>query len=404
MPKSALEKFLICLLTEHSVFQFGDEFFRSCEGLCMGNKLSSLIANIYVDSIERKVIDKYIEKGIVKKYVRYADDSLIVVRKRNFQKIIQEFNGFDSNLQWTYEEQIDGKFKFLDTTVVYKNNIISLEHHQKDSLKVALDYKLAIAPKEQKWSVLCNEVHRARNSTTTDQAFNTALEHVRKKFSANNFPPKLIEEKINTLKTRNFEKSPYRLEQAEKRKKLDKNDQFTLTIPYVSPRCSKVASDIKKTIKKFIPSFEFNVAFSLIRLDSAVAPFRKPIVDKLDQANLVYKFTCDCSALYVGETSQILYQRILQHRTHSDSTIYDHIQTCPQYLNALRDNVKKKNPTNDEKRKFFVNHFQILERNLIYATDRKCAEAIHINLKKPILNRQVKHRRCVFFCVCPSQT
>ena len=75
----------------------------------------------------------------------------------------------------------------------------------------------------------------------------------------NNFPPKIIEEKINALKERNFEKSPYRIEQAKKRKNLAKNDQFTLSIPFVSPRCSKIAIDIKKTIREFIPNFEFNV-------------------------------------------------------------------------------------------------------------------------------------------------
>ena len=131
-------------------------------------------------------------------------------------------------------------------------------------------------------------------------------------------------------------------------------------------------------VKKFLPNFGFNIAFSLIRLDSAVAPFRKPNLDKIDQANLIYQFTCDCLSSYVGETSQILYQRILQHRTHNDSTIHDHIQSCPQYLEALRDNVKKKNPNNDQRRQFFVNHFKILERNLVYSTDRKCAEAVHI--------------------------
>ena len=135
-----------------------------------------------------------------------------------------------------------------------------------------------------------------------------------------------------------------------------------------------------------------------------MAQFRKPAVNILDQYNLVYKFTCDCLSSYVVETSQILYQRILHHRTHNDSTIIDHIKTCPEYLEALRDNVKKKNPTNNEQREFFIKHFKILERNLVYSTDRKCAEAIHINMKKPILNRQVKHRRCIFFCVCPSQT
>ena len=35
---------------------------------------------------------------------------------------------------------------------------------------------------------------------------------------------------------------------------------------------------------------------------------------------------------------------------------------------ADSDNVKKKNPTNNEKRQFFVNHFQIVERNLVFTT------------------------------------
>ena len=65
----------------------------------------------------------------MKKYIRYADDSIIVLRKRHFRKILDEFNQYDPNLKWIFEEQVDGKF--LDTIVLFKDNTISLEHHQK---------------------------------------------------------------------------------------------------------------------------------------------------------------------------------------------------------------------------------------------------------------------------------
>ena len=77
----------------------------------------------------------------------------------------------------------------------------------------------------------------------------------------------------------------------------------------------------------------------------------------------------------MGETSQILYQRIL-HQTYNDSTIHDHIQSCPQHLEASSDSVKRKTLNNDQKRQFFVHQIKILE-SCVLNEQEMCSSGPH---------------------------
>ena len=51
--------------------------------------------------------------------------------------------------------------------------------------------------------------------------------------------------------------------------------------------------------------------------------------------------------------------------------------------------------------KFLQQHFKVLEPNIWNRNERKIAEAIHITLNLPELNRQVSHRKTKFLCSCP---
>ena len=48
--------------------------------------------------------------------------------------------------------------------------------------------------------------------------------------------------------------------------------------------------------------------------------------------DLIYDYLCPCEATYIGETQQLLHERILQHRRNKDGVLHLHIKVCPKYI------------------------------------------------------------------------
>ena len=88
-----------------------------------------------------------------------------------------------------------------------------------------------------------------------------------------------------------------------------------------------------------------------------------------------YHFTCTgCKACYIGETKRHLNTRIEQHLgKDKKSHIYSHLQENPQWQEKVN-----------------FDCFEIIDRAFSYFR-LQIKEAMHINWKKPELNKQVKH-------------
>ena len=218
------------------------------------------------------------------------------------------------------------------------DNKLSLGHFEKpDDEKISLDYKHSVAPLSFKNSVLYGAIHRARNACCSEFEFKKAFTNAREKFRANNFPRKVIDEKIADLVSRNFEQSEYRRLQNEKQKKLDNTNSCILTLPYTSFKCSKIAKQIIRTVKKFLPEYDIRIVFSTIRLNFSILPTIKPTKPTLETTNSIYSFLCPCDSEYIGESNKSLKSRISEHKTPSrKSSAQDHISICQEYKSSLR--------------------------------------------------------------------
>ena len=115
-------------------------------------------------------------------------------------------------------------------------------------------------------------------------------------------------------------------------------------------------------------------------------PLLKPQLDQYKKAGIVYRFTCPCGAVYIGETARELDIRIREHNQKSrNSEIYLHTTNCETYQNSL--------PTTTTKIKstfhfHFRTFFTIIRGNLFNYFERICTESIYIILENPSINRQ----------------
>ena len=111
---------------------------------------------------------------------------------------------------------------------------------------------------------------------------------------------------------------------------------------------------------------------------------------------------CPCEATYIGETQQLLHERILQHRRNKTGVLHLHIKTCTKYIETFENkySVVPDNAPKSIQRMFFEGHFSILEKNLHFKNLRKTFEGLLITLRKPSLNIQTPHKCMTLICVC----
>ena len=74
-------------------------------------------------------------------------------------------------------------------------------YQKKSKSNVVMNYKKTVAPLKYKISCLVGEIHRCRNTNSTDKNLENSLKQLKTKFESNNYPSKLINEKKNFQKT-----------------------------------------------------------------------------------------------------------------------------------------------------------------------------------------------------------
>ena len=77
--------------------------YEQIEGVNMGGSLGPVLANIIMTEFEKVVVENLIKTSIVKLYARYVDDTLLVIKRKDIDFIIQKFNSFDKRLKFTID-------------------------------------------------------------------------------------------------------------------------------------------------------------------------------------------------------------------------------------------------------------------------------------------------------------
>ena len=77
--------------------------YEQLDGVSMGGSLGPVLANIIMTECENVIVDKLTEDGIIKFYIRYVDDTLLVIKRTDISCVLNKFNNFDDNLKFTID-------------------------------------------------------------------------------------------------------------------------------------------------------------------------------------------------------------------------------------------------------------------------------------------------------------
>ena len=283
---------LIKLIGENSVFTFNGKIYKQIFGLSMGNSLSPVLANLYMEFFEMKILRKIKSANIY--WLRYMDDVLCFFPKNlNLNLFFEQLNNLSNCIKFTREREQNGQIAFLDVRLLRIDDCIKFDVYRKPQNICSYIHYFSNHEYGVKTSVFMGMFSRAFSICSMD-----FLElEIRKIYSIGmnlKYPLEFLEKCKNKV-LKNLDSHSVELE-----KTLEFGN--VITLPY-HPTFRNLKFNLKKLNIKLIFTYEEKIKSKLIS--------NKPL-DK--RQNGVYSIVCkNCNKIYYGHTGQGLQKRVGQH-------------------------------------------------------------------------------------------
>ena len=96
LTKRTLRK-LILGTCQKTPFSFNGKMYEQTDFVSMGGSLGAVLDNIIMTECEKVIVNQLTENNIVKFYITYVDDTLLALRKKDIDIVLNKFNSFNKN-------------------------------------------------------------------------------------------------------------------------------------------------------------------------------------------------------------------------------------------------------------------------------------------------------------------
>lgn len=291
--RTPLEADDVCRLLDfclrNTYFSFNGSFYKQVFGTAMGASVSVSCANIALEALEEEALATF--QPAPKLFLRYVDDCFSIIRREDVVPFLEHLNSFQSTIEFTVEEEVNGRLAFLDVDVARTASGLSTSVYRKPTHTGKYLHFDSAHPIGQKRSVATSLFNRAYRLCSTSDARRAELKRVTQDLIGNGYPSRFIK--------------------TEERRAADPSARATTTkkrasLPYargVSESLSRIFQDYEVKVCH-IPSSKLKQ--QLVRVKDRLEKERYP--------GVVYKIPCqDCQASYIGETGNFK-RRLQQHR------------------------------------------------------------------------------------------
>ena len=336
----------LCLNTTY--FHFGGNFYEQVEGAAMGSPLSPVVANIYMQDFESRVLVTALLKPSL--WLRYVDDTFVMWNygDSELQNFLKHLNGQHDDIRFTMEREEDGTIPFLDVHVKRDGDKLTTSVYRKPThTDRYLNYDSHHHPKVKSGIVDCLS-HRAKRICKKGSALSDELKHVHNALMANGYPR-------HALKRR--------------RKKRRRDGPGTgrpkarMFLPYIKGLSERIGRMCRPLVIHTTFTSRNTLRKSLTKV--------KGRPGMLDVKGVVYSIPCaDCPATYIGETGRTLKVRMAEHKRAVKSK--DPLNGIAVHVQKTAHNINWQEA-------------RILARENIWGK-RRVLEALEIQQRRPMMN------------------
>ncbi|UYV76593.1 hypothetical protein LAZ67_14001351 [Cordylochernes scorpioides] len=270
-------------------------YFKQVKGLPMGNSVSSALANIYMDKIDKIIADTAQLQVIIWK--RYIDD-ILCITKVDLSTILNFLNNLKPFLKFTFEIEENNSLPFLDIQLTRNQDRIETRIYRKPTHTGSYLNFNSFGPIHHKISVVKTLSKRLITHFSTNNN-DTKKERTKvfQELLSNNYPKPFIKKHF------------YRPRISTTNNRQTSSQNIFCSLPY-SYGCERIARKLKY--------YNITTRFqSISNLNNILRhPDTKKITEPNNRTNVIYKIPCkSCQAVYIGETGKPLTERINQHKS-----------------------------------------------------------------------------------------
>ena len=134
-PRSSLNPDQICLLLDlclsTTYFTYIGDLYRQKHGCAMGSLVSPIVANLYMEEVEKKGTNP-IQGVTLTRWLRYVDDTWVTIKIQEVQIFTDLINAVDPNIKFSREDTKDNQLAFPDYEVIIgSNSSLGIEIYRK---------------------------------------------------------------------------------------------------------------------------------------------------------------------------------------------------------------------------------------------------------------------------------
>ena len=86
-----------------TAFSFNNKIYKQVDGVSKGSLLGPVLANIIITELEKSIVKDLVDRYLIKVYMRYVDDTLLLVKEKDIKLIHERLNSFDKNIKFTID-------------------------------------------------------------------------------------------------------------------------------------------------------------------------------------------------------------------------------------------------------------------------------------------------------------
>ena len=283
----ALTRLCIC----DCKFTFNGEYYQQIFGMAMGNPLSPLLSNLYMEFFERQHLPAIIP--IPLQWYRYVDDILVVLPDSvDVNQLLAGLNNRVPSIKFTLECERDNCLPFLDVMIHRENFQCKYSIYRKPTNNLTYVHFYSGHHLNIKISIFSSMFLRALR-IVSPEFLDQEFANIRKIGTDLCYPSYIMDKCLDKAKKKFYSTSN------DNSRTVTKN---TLVLPYFSG-----FESIKSLLKPFNVSLIFSYRNSVRDLLIKNSP-------KCNN-NIIYHIPCmDCCSFYIGQTSKELKVRINQHK------------------------------------------------------------------------------------------
>ena len=235
-------------------FRFQDRNFRQIDGVAMGSPLAPILADLWMQKMERKLNRFSTNKPNI--WLRYVDDVFCIfdIPETKITEFHSKINKWHNNLKFTREYESNNSLPFLDVLVTRENNQLTTSLYRKPTHTGLYLLWESCQNRQYKLGLIKTLVIRIHRICSKQETIIKQIDLLKETLQNNGYPPHIIRRGISEAKVIIHKQS-----KGEITKKDEKVVFFTTT--YYGQESLIFAARIKKICKKLIPNTRVQFAF-----------------------------------------------------------------------------------------------------------------------------------------------